>query len=81
MHRERRLRALEIQDIRDRVAAATPPGVTVDQMLEAIIDFLQRPVDEQKADYPGYPDAEWQELWARLPLYRLARYGPTKGHR
>jgi translation elongation factor EF-G len=81
MSLERRLLNLEIQDIRAEVAAATPEGITVDQMLEAIIAFLQSPVDQQQQQYPGYPDAEWEDLWARLPLYRLARQASTKGRR
>jgi hypothetical protein len=81
VRRERRLRHLEIQEIRARVAAATPPGVSVDQMLEAIIAFLQSPVDQQQHQYPGYPEAAWEALWARLPLYRLARQASTKGRR
>jgi hypothetical protein len=82
MSHKQRLLALEIADIRSMAAeGGAPYGFTADQILDEAIAFLQWPPEDQKRQFPGYSDAEWCALWARLPLYRLARRGPVKGRR
>jgi hypothetical protein len=79
----RRLLALEIQRLR-RMAAegGAPYGFDADTILDALIDFLQRPREQQKRDCPGYTDVELDWLESRLSLYRQARcYGSAKGRR
>jgi hypothetical protein len=82
MRHKQRLLALEITEIRRQAAdGGAPYGFTADQILDELLDFLHRPPADQKRQLPGYSDDEWSAVWARLPLYRLARRGPVKGRR
>jgi hypothetical protein len=76
----RRLLALEIQRLRHMAAeGGAPYGFGADAILDELIDFLQRPREQQKRDCPGYSDAELDWLESRRSLYRMARHGPAKG--
>ncbi len=79
MRLNRRIAALEIAEVR-RMAAESGAryGFSADQILDEAIAFLQWPPADQKRQFPGYSDAEWSALWARLRLYRMARHRPGK---
>jgi hypothetical protein len=76
-----RLLALEIQRARCQAAEAAPPGFSADDLLAEMIRFLERPRAQQRAQCPGYTDAELDWLVRRLPRYRRAWRGPGKGRR
>jgi len=82
MRHKQRLLALEIaQQRRWAAEGGAPYGFTADQMLDEFIDFLHRPRDQQKREFPHLSDAELDWLQSRLPLYRRARDSAPKGCR
>ena len=74
MTMKRRIEALEAAHLRRRWAPHTPQGWTVNDLLDAAIAWLERPLAEQRADMPMFTAAELAEIRSWLPAYRRARW-------
>jgi hypothetical protein len=76
MTRRNRIEALEAAHWRQMVAElCTDTPVNPDALLDEALRVFSMPRAQQRAKYPGYSDAEWDEAQSWLPAIRRARYG------
>jgi hypothetical protein len=77
-----RLDALEAKHWRQMAAElCAGTGVSVEAALDEALRTFTLPRAQQRAKYPGYTDAEWDEAQSWLPAIRRARYGPRRPDR
>ena len=69
----RRLEKLEVNAFKHHLTSYLFPGLTVEQLVAEMIQFLELPLDARQARMPQFTEAEHAEMPSWLPLYRRMR--------